>query len=168
MAMSSSRSIFLAAVTIATLVCVAQAQADSQEWLMAHNAVREAVSATIPALVWSNATYAYALSFAESQSAQCLPLISSNGIYGENIAWFNDTTTIPTSAVALWVTEAPNYDYASNSCVGGDCGHFTQVVWSNTTSLGCASVLCNDGGIYFICSYDPAGNVPGERPYILP
>ncbi|KAK4424274.1 Basic form of pathogenesis-related protein 1 [Sesamum alatum] len=45
----------------------------------------------------------------------------------------------------LWVEEKPFYDYLSNSCVGGECGHYTQVMWLNSVRLGCARAQCNDG-----------------------
>lgn len=47
-------------------------------------------------------------------------------------------------------------------------GHYTQVVWAATTSVGCAVQYCPPGtmaegmGAYFsVCNYLPAGNVPG-------
>jgi hypothetical protein len=47
-------------------------------------------------------------------------------------------------------------------------GHFSQVVWNGTTSIGCASVLCPDGSIFqgfqtwfTVCNYYPAGMYTG-------
>jgi len=37
-------------------------------------------------------------------------------------------------------------------------GHFTQVVWAATTTVGCAVKSCPKYPIY-ICEYDPPGNV---------
>ncbi|KAH7673599.1 Cysteine-rich secretory protein-related protein [Dioscorea alata] len=70
-------------------------------------------------------------------------------------------------AVNLWVSEGQDYDYNSNTCAQGKvCGHYTQVVWSSSTNIGCARVVCdNNGGIFITCNYNPAGNVIGERPY---
>ena len=43
-------------------------------------------------------------------------------------------------------------------------GHFTQLVWQNTTKLGCGAKACEEGGgdapgWYLVCEYDPPGNV---------
>lgn len=48
-----------------------------------------------------------------------------------------------------------------------ETGHFTQLVWKNTTSVGCGRTECNgDGGNkapgwYVVCEYYPPGNVVG-------
>ncbi|KAL6213197.1 hypothetical protein ACLB2K_012644 [Fragaria x ananassa] len=88
----------------------------------------------------------------------------SEGPYGENLAeGYGEMTGA--QAVKFWVTEKPNYDYASNKCVGDECGHYTQVVWHNSVHLGCARAKCTNGWVFVICSYDPPGNFEDERPY---
>ena len=72
--------------------------------------------------------------------------------------------------MAAWVAETEHYDYDSHSCSKGEeCGHYTQVVWAESVSVGpvgCGSVTCSGGrGVFTVCSYDPPGNVVGERPY---
>jgi hypothetical protein len=48
-----------------------------------------------------------------------------------------------------------------------ETGHFTQLVWKDTTSVGCGRTECNgrdDGGApgwYLVCEYWPHGNVIG-------
>uniref|UniRef100_A0A6N2LW90 SCP domain-containing protein n=1 Tax=Salix viminalis TaxID=40686 RepID=A0A6N2LW90_SALVM len=59
------------------------------------------------------------------------------------------------AAVKLWVDEKPKYDYNSNTCVGGECRHYTQVVWRKSVRLGCAKARCNNGGTIISCNYDP-------------
>lgn len=51
---------------------------------------------------------------------------------------------------------------------GGDptTGHFSQLVWKSTTSVGCGRSACDGrGGVpgwLVVCEYWPAGNVEGE------
>ncbi|KAG9322715.1 hypothetical protein KVV02_000793 [Mortierella alpina] len=74
--------------------------------------------------------------------------------YGENLAaGYTDFK----SAIDAWYSEYNNYDYKAPG-FSMDTGHFTQVVWKSTTSIGCAKRECPDWTIY-ICNYDPAGNI---------
>nr|CAB3449766.1 unnamed protein product [Digitaria exilis] len=72
-------------------------------------------------------------------------------------------------AVAAWVDEKQYYNCSDNSCsapAGESCGHYTQVVWENTTRIGCATVTCNaQQGTFIVCDYNPKGNFLGQRPY---
>ena len=45
--------------------------------------------------------------------------------------------------------------YNSNSCIGGECGHYIQVVWVNSLRIECAKVRCNNGGTFIVYNYDP-------------
>ncbi|MEP2023182.1 CAP domain-containing protein, partial [Reichenbachiella sp.] len=67
--------------------------------------------------------------------------------------------------VDSWGAEKQNYDYKKNKCETGKiCGHYTQIVWKNTTEIGCAKTLC-DGSVIWICNYNPPGNFVGQKPY---
>ncbi|KAE8008200.1 hypothetical protein FH972_004737 [Carpinus fangiana] len=48
-----------------------------------------------------------------------------NGPLGECLAEGYDDLSAA-DAVKAWVAEKPYYDHASNKCVGGECGHYTQ------------------------------------------
>jgi len=43
-------------------------------------------------------------------------------------------------------------------------GHYTQMVWRNTTLLGCGEARCEDM-LMVVCNYHPAGNFIGQKPY---
>lgn len=87
---------------------------------------------------------------------------------GENTYWRSPSAS-PQDAVGFWVGEKQYYDRASNSCVGGECRHYTQVVWSKTTHVGCGIATCAHnlyGTVdWLVCNYGPGGNIAGEYPY---
>ncbi len=43
-------------------------------------------------------------------------------------------------------------------------GHYTQIIWRNTTEVGCA-LVSNNKADYLVCRYNPAGNIMGRRVY---
>lgn len=76
-----------------------------------------------------------------------------------------------TIKVINFLSDAPyNYNY-SNPGFSAEPGHFTQVVWKNSTQLGCGAaqgVKTLNGrqynAFYVVCHYAPAGNVTGQFP----
>ncbi|KAL2476818.1 Pathogenesis-related protein 1 [Forsythia ovata] len=139
-----------------------QAQNSIQDYLDAHNAARAEVG--VGPMTWDNNVAAFAQNYVSQRIGDCNLIHSSNRPYGENLAEGSGDFT-GKAAVDLWVAEKPNFDYNSNSCVGGECRHYTQVVWRNSVRLGCARAQCNNGWWFVSCNYDPPGNYIGERPY---
>jgi pathogenesis-related protein 1 len=84
--------------------------------------------------------------------------------HGENLAKGYRT---PEAAVAEWAGEEKDYDYSSNTCADGKvCGHYTQIVWADTTEVGCQQYDCPaDKQPVLVCRFFPAGNVIGQKPY---
>jgi Cysteine-rich secretory protein family len=41
-----------------------------------------------------------------------------------------------------WANEVDQYNYNGNSCSSGMCGHYTQMIWSNTGRVGCGTAKC--------------------------
>ncbi|CAI9104200.1 OLC1v1002829C1 [Oldenlandia corymbosa var. corymbosa] len=161
-----SFSLAICFISIAfALVNPSFAQNAPQDYLDAHNAARAQVG--VGAINWDDNLAAYAQNYADQAQAEdtCDTLVHSQGPYGENLAGGTGDFT-GRQAVELWVQEGGDYDYESNSCAPDKvCGHYTQVVWQNSVNVGCARVVCANGWAYVICSYDPPGNVIGERPY---
>lgn len=96
-----------------------------------------------------------------------------SGYVGENIAATSWEATA-VYVVNMWAEEVDYYDYDSNSCDDGEqCGHYTQIVWADTTSVGCAVNYCADlenvswssGAYFYVCNYSPGGNYVGQQPY---
>ncbi len=85
--------------------------------------------------------------------------------FGENLHWQGggDPPSVG-DAVQSWANERTHYDPSTGRCVGGECGHYTQLVWRATTEVGCGAATC--GSSHFtVCNYSPPGNFVGQRPY---
>jgi pathogenesis-related protein 1 len=166
--------------------------ADPSAWLDPMNAARAAVDAGEAPLTWNPIAAQVALAYAQKCVYEHNPNRDSdyktagggNGGLGENIAAAAPSMTVA-RADQLWISEDSIYDYATNTCnptaTITECGHYTQIVWKTTTSVGCAIVNCTTGWpfsgtgkdwTYAVCDYAPPGNIvtsPGstmpERPY---
>jgi pathogenesis-related protein 1 len=149
---------------------VVTAQTLEQDFVDAHNAARAAVGIVEP-VSWNSTVAAWAANYAEERRGDCALTHSPAGRpYGENLLVGHGTDSVEV-AMKFWVAEKQYYDHGSNTCSApsGDplaCGHYTQIVWRKSTDIGCARVVCANGsGVFIICSYSPAGNIPGESPY---
>lgn len=139
--------------------------------LAAHNQVRQTVG--LPALTWDPMLAATAKAWAtkckDSDGDGLVdhnPDRGSGSTYvGENIYGSSGSASGP-AAVNAWAAEAANYNYSSNTCTGV-CGHYTQLVWRETTRVGCALHSC--AGLRYsatvVCDYAPGGNINNRRPY---
>ncbi|HMV41872.1 MAG TPA: pathogenesis-related family 1 protein [Leptospiraceae bacterium] len=137
-----------------------------------HNRLRAQENAGLPNLVWDATVATYALNKVTylATTNNCVMSHSAgptNPGYGENLAWASYTSYTGVNAVNAWYNEKSDYNYSTNTCASGKvCGHYTQVVWKNSTAIGCAGVVCsNGGGIIFGCNYNPPGNYSGQKPY---
>ena len=85
----------------------------------------------------------------------------------------------PNMPVVSWESERAYYNYAANTCspppIPGTCGHYTQLVWRSSTSIGCGLKYCEMNSPFgsgfqhwwfWVCQYSPAGNVGGQRPFL--
>ena len=149
--------------------------AEAQEILTAHNSVREGLH--LAPLQWSEMLAQHATQWAKILHIRgCTMVHERDTPYGENLylSWTTNTTqqtvlNTPTDVVARWASEASNYTYQDNSCaIGTQCGHYTQIVWSETQSVGCAVQTCTTNervSNIWVCKYDPPGNIEHQSPY---
>ena len=80
--------------------------------------------------------------------------------YGENM-WSGTADKFPTKKVVdSWYAEGRRYNYKRGAFVKG-ASRFTQMVWVKSNRYGCATSTCKKT-TFWICLYDPAGNVDGE------
>lgn len=140
-------------------------------FVAAHNLHRARVSPAakppLPSVTWSNELAAQARAWAE----RC-QFDHSNTDLGENLSARTDSAD-PEVIVAAWAVEGDAFDYKRNRCASGEvCGHYTQVVWRDSTQIGCGMARCDAGGPFgdhewfmWVCNYSPAGNWSGQRPY---
>ncbi|HYP97411.1 MAG TPA: CAP domain-containing protein [Polyangiaceae bacterium] len=155
----------------------------------AHNAVRAAVdtNTSLPPLVWSDKLAQYAQQWADELAASSCSSphhrtsqeLQAAG-YGENLAAFTSSTGGSTAqqAVSAWASEKTCYtfgklmttDQCDTACYtalhSDGCGHYTQIVWRTSTSVGCGVATCQNGKEdIWICNYSPPGNYLGQNPY---
>ncbi|KAI5096130.1 peptidase inhibitor 16-like [Silurus meridionalis] len=137
-----------------------------------HNQYRSMVipeAADMQHMTWDDALSLVA----EDYAAKCIwdhnPEVIDD--YGENLFLTTGKLNVSKS-IASWFDEHNNYDYDTNTCRSGMCGHYTQLVWAGSRIVGCASHFCPTvqkiayrNATILVCNYDPAGNVKEELPY---
>ena len=88
------------------------------------------------------------------------------GPTGENLASGYPNAS---ASVITWGQERTRYNFGKAE-FSTETGHFTQLVWKVTTSVGCGRTECDGGqsggkgnapGWFVVCEYFPAGNVIG-------
>jgi uncharacterized protein YkwD len=151
----------------------------ASEILTAHNEFRTRHGAQ--PLRWSTGLAQSANDWAHSMTSIRCEMAHSGGEAGENIAMGGYLGPgAGKDAVSRWYEEVGQYDY-QNPGFSLQTGHFTQVVWANTSELGCAMVRCGNrewnsetqqwqkpssfyGPMVVVCQYSPGGNVEGGFP----
>jgi hypothetical protein len=132
------------------------------EILRVHNRERAAVG--VAPLAWDGALAATALA--------CANRLTASGQFrhcgsGENL-WMGTTGSFsPAQMADLWAAERrwfqpgtfPNVSKSGNWHA---VGHYTQMVWRTTTTLGCAAATGADGLTRLVCHYAPPGNILGR------
>jgi pathogenesis-related protein 1 len=140
-----------------------------EEFIRKHNEYRSEVGAA--PLQWSDELAKYAQEWGEHLvSLGCeMQHRPHSGAwaqkYGENLYWCSGMAATPSGAVDSWGEEKSLYDGKPINNSNLEAGHYTQMIWFNTTQVGCAIVTCSGNEYLVVCNYNPAGNYIGESPY---
>jgi hypothetical protein len=139
--------------------------------LAAHNLERSELG--VAPLRWNedlaSAAKRWADHLAESQSFEHAPRRPGEEAQGENL-WAGTAGHYSAEAmVGDWVEEKSQFKpgiFPDNSRTGdvSDVGHFTQLAWRRTRSVGCALARGREEDV-LVCRYSAPGNVIGSRPF---
>lgn len=137
------------------------------EILNAHNKYR--IELNIPPLKWSNELAKHAKAWADRLAGTGRMYHSSGSGEGENLWMGTSGYYSLTQMVDGWGGEKRYYKDGtfpgvSTSGSWADVGHYTQIIWRNTTEVGCAKST-GGGNDYFVCRYSPPGNYIGQKVY---
>jgi uncharacterized protein YkwD len=136
-----------------------------------HNAARAAVG--VPPLVWSDTltttARAYAEQMARTKRFEHAPQPQDMTREGENLWTGTRYAYAYPEMIGHWVAEKRDFINGvtpafSRSGKWEDVAHYTQIIWRNSTQVGCA-IASNAADDYLVCRYSPPGNVVGERSY---
>ncbi|KAI8424435.1 hypothetical protein MSG28_002927 [Choristoneura fumiferana] len=95
---------------------------------------------------------------------------------GENIYWYSTTASSyklnADDALEAWFDEHKDFYFGAikPEDFGGSkqIGHYTQMIWSDSTHVGCGIAQSHDGAwnkFTVVCNYGPPGNYIGQHPY---
>ncbi|XP_033749152.1 peptidase inhibitor 15-A-like [Pecten maximus] len=153
---------------------------DAKKFVQAHNKVRHHARPTpkdLSDMAWDDTLATTAQKYADKCIWGHNPHRSDKSKYnyvGENLFVTTAQGGVePSAAVEAWAGEVKDYDYETKTCNPGRmCGHYTQLVWHDSTHVGCGVKVCNTlknssmkKATLVVCNYGPGGNYVGEFPY---
>ncbi|RAO70413.1 uncharacterized protein BHQ10_006425 [Talaromyces amestolkiae] len=142
--------------------------------LDSHNIHRSNHSA--PALTWNETLAESALALANTCDYHHDTSLGPAANYGQNIAYGIDSDKVDQIITNMMYNDEMMYYQGLYGEASPDMtnfehwGHFSQIVWLDTTTVGCATVTCSnlaESGSslalpFTVCNYYPAGNYGGE------
>lgn len=137
-----------------------------------HNSLRtqtQPTAADMRLMVWDDEIARIAQKWADGckYSHDKVRLIPGQFWLGQNLAYgYQDWS----ATIGAWYGEYRDFIYGSGGAsANAVVGHYTQVVWSESSRIGCGYATCSNlpSPRYYVCNYGPAGNVVNSlsRPY---
>ena len=139
--------------------------------LSAHNQARADIE--VAPISWDPALAAQAMTYAQVMARSGQFKHSSKAYrptpQGENLWMGTRGAFTYAEMAATWENERRYYRHRpvpdiSTTGDWRDAGHYTQMVWQATTTIGCA-VASNERDDYLVCRYAPPGNIYGRNIY---
>lgn len=141
---------------------------DAADVLTAHNNERARVG--VSALVWDDQLAADAADWAQELARRDTIEHAQNTGQGENLAMGTKDAFTALGLVDGWLGEGKDYvpgrAFPNVSRTGTEVvGHYTQMIWADTTHVGCAMGQSASNDI-LVCRYFPQGNIIGR--FVVP
>jgi hypothetical protein len=141
---------------------------DAAAVLAAHNNERARVG--VSGLVWDAKLAADAAGWARVLAPLDNLVHAQNTGQGENLAMGTKGAYTAVRLVDGWLDEKKDYvpgrPFPNVSRTGNEVvGHYTQMIWADTTSVGCAMSRSANNDI-LVCRYSPQGNFIGR--FVMP
>jgi len=140
-----------------------------QVMLDRQNAARRAVG--VAPLAWNDALAADARAYAEqmARTGRFAHAAQPQGLgrEGENLWTGTREAYRYREMVDAWIAEKRFFkngvtpDFSTTGDYE-DVAHYTQIIWRNSTAVGCA-LASNRTDDYLVCRYSPPGNVVGQK-----
>tara|TARA_B110000027_G_C15989795_1_gene242653 strand:- start:70 stop:579 length:510 start_codon:yes stop_codon:yes gene_type:complete len=143
---------------------------DLMNALIVHNQERHLLG--IKKLEWSNDLQKDAENYAKYLARTETFEHSKGNNQGENLYYeyiSKSITDKPFQRASIgWLVEKKDYEYArigDRKNANKMIGHYTQMIWKETTKVGMGAYVNKNGKIYVVARYYPSGNWDGEFPY---
>jgi hypothetical protein len=129
----------------------AVSSAEKKEMLDLHNMYR--CMAKVPALQWDDTLQKQAQSWADTGNTGHSTKRGAFKDYGENMQYACPKAT-PKTATDWWYDEINKYSESSPY----QSSHYTQMVWKDSTKIGCGKGKAPCGGDLWVCQFTKIGN----------
>lgn len=137
---------------------------DTTVFVERHNYYRSKVGS--PPIKWNDSLAMFAQSWADHLAKTC-DFEHSDADYGENIYW-SSAPADEIKVVDKWASEEKYFNHNDPTYyrnTSSKSGHYSQVIWAKSTELGAGYANCKNGSQIWVCVYNPAGNMIGEKAY---